>query len=396
MKNIYNVKINLENLSDGALSLFADDISYEDSEKIWLISSNNWELKEDDFKSLGFNKLFNYNSVSLQDKKLYRYPNLSLPRQKVDLIKEKFNCTIIRNSKKADIHITSLNFLSKLIGHGEWNTCIPFSSAFKVFKYFKDENLLSDCALNKIKSLIDDVPHDCMINFMLTPSYRYSGPSYKHSGYNQTIKTAGLVIRDKIYNEVSIKKDECLRRSFTLNKENQKDYIALINPSVQVILDSDVCNIIDEGLAILETKEYDSIELMSKSQSIDDRSLALEMLANCNIDKSYDVVSGIYYWNYEWLKNTRNWNTVNVKAFRNRMKEYDGNHNDTSIRAFNDYIMLLDKNKKLTEYAVNKTKEKLYCTLLNRLVGENADVFKINLDSLFITKELTNKIISND
>tara|TARA_R110001632_G_scaffold10495_3_gene38783 strand:- start:272 stop:1462 length:1191 start_codon:yes stop_codon:yes gene_type:complete len=396
MKNIYNVKINLENLSDGALSLFADDISYEDSEKIWLISSNNWELKEDDFKSLGFNKLFNYNSVSLQDKKLYRYPNLSLPRQKVDLIKEKFNCTIIRNSKKADIHITSLNFLSKLIGHGEWNTCIPFSSAFKVFKYFKDENLLSDCALNKIKSLIDDVPHDCMINFMLTPSYRYSGPSYKHSGYNQTIKTAGLVIRDKIYNEVSIKKDECLRRSFTLNKENQKDYIALLSSSVQVILDSDVCNIIDEGLAILETKEYDSIELMSKSQSIDDRSLALEMLANCNIDKSYDVVSGIYYWNYEWLKNTRNWNTVNVKAFRNRMKEYDGNHNDTSIRAFNDYIMLLDKNKKLTEYAVNKTKEKLYRTLLNRLVGENADVFKINLDSLFITKELTNKIISND
>ena len=396
MKNIYNVKINLENLSDGALSLFADDISYEDSEKIWLISSNNWELKEDDFKSLGFNKLFNFNSVSLQDKKLYRYPNLSLPRQKVDLIKEKFNCTIIRNSKKADIHITSLNFLSKLIGHGEWNTCIPFSSAFKVFKYFKDENLLSDCALNKIKSLIDDVPHDCMINFMLTPSYRYSGPSYKHSGYNQTIKTAGLVIRDKIYNEVSIKKDECLRRSFTLNKENQKDYIALLSSSAQVILDSDVCNIIDEGLAILETKEYDSIELMSKSQSIDDRSLALEMLANCNIDKSYDVVSGIYYWNYECLKNTRNWNTVNVKAFRNRMKEYDGNHNDSSIRAFNNYIMLLDKNKKLTEYAVNKTKEKLYRTLLDSLVGENADVFKINLDSLFITKELTNKIISND
>ena len=95
MKNIYNVKINLENFSDGALSLFADDISYEDSEKIWLISSNNWELKEDDFKSLGFNKLFNFNSVSLQDKKLYRYPNLSLPRQKVDLIKEKFNCTFI-------------------------------------------------------------------------------------------------------------------------------------------------------------------------------------------------------------------------------------------------------------------------------------------------------------
>jgi hypothetical protein len=49
----------------------------------------------------------------------------------------------------------------------------------------------------------------------------------------------------------------------------------------------------------------------------DNRALALEMLANCNIDKSFDVVSGIYWWYYDWLKTANNWNTVNVKAMRN-------------------------------------------------------------------------------
>ena len=49
------------------------------------------------------------------------------------------------------------------------------------------------------------------------------------------------------------------------------------------------------------------------------RSIALEMLANCNVNKSFDVVSGLYYWwHYDWCKNTNNWNTVNVKALRNR------------------------------------------------------------------------------
>jgi hypothetical protein len=40
---------------------------------------------------------------------------------------------------------------------------------------------------------------------------------------------------------------------------------------------------------------------MIMSNDIENRSLALEMISNCNISKSYDVVSGLYFWNWDWL-----------------------------------------------------------------------------------------------
>ena len=65
--------------------------------------------------------------------------------------------------------------------------------------------------------------------------------------------------------------------------------------SSELFYDTDICNIIDEGqLAVLDTSlsiRYSEIVKMITSNDIDNRSLALEMLANCNIDKSFDVVS---------------------------------------------------------------------------------------------------------
>ena len=135
---------------------------------------------------------------------------------------------------------------------------------------------------------------------------------------------------------------------------------------------------------------------MIDSSDRDNRSLALEMIANCNIEKSFDVVSGIYYWHYDWLKATTNWNTVNVKAFRKRMKSYEGGHNVQNIFSFNNYLNALAKDRKLTKFAVDSTREKLHTTFLGNTVGPNADVFKVDLESLYINEELTNKIISDE
>ena len=132
------------------------------------------------------------------------------------------------------------------------------------------------------------------------------------------------------------------------------------------------------------------------SNDIENRSLALEMISNCNISKSYDVVSGLYFWNWDWLKSTNNWNTVNVKAFRKRMKPYEGGHSIASIYSFNKYLNLLEKDNMLTQYAVDKTRKLLHDTLLDSLVGKSADVFNITLDDLKIKDRLKNKILTND
>jgi len=135
---------------------------------------------------------------------------------------------------------------------------------------------------------------------------------------------------------------------------------------------------------------------MIMSNDIENRSLALEMISNCNISKSYDVVSGLYFWNWDWLKSTNNWNTVNVKAFRKRMKQYEGGHSISSIYSFNKYLNLLEKDNMLTQYAVDKTRKLLHDTLLDSLVGKSADVFNITLDDLKIKDRLKNKILTDD
>ena len=160
-----------------------------------------------------------------------------------------------------------------------------------------------------------------------------------------------------------------------------------------VVLDESLIQIIDEGLAVLDNDQYDDIEKMVTCMSIDDRSIALEMLANCNVNKSFDVVSGLYWWHYDWMKNTNNWNTVNVKALRNQMKRYEGGQSTQNIWSFNNYLKYLAEDGKMTKFAVDKTREKLHSTLLNSFVGPSSEMFKVDLDSLKISDKYKTNVI---
>ena len=42
--------------------------------------------------------------------------------------------------------------------------------------------------------------------------------------------------------------------------------------------------------------------------------------------------------------------------------------------------------------AINKTREKLMNTVLNQICGEGNDVFKVNLENLYIADEIENMI----
>ena len=65
-----------------------------------MYNSNSWEVRTEDMVKLGVPNLAD--TVDLQDKKIYRYPKLDLPRQKVDLLKERFNCKVIRDINKGE------------------------------------------------------------------------------------------------------------------------------------------------------------------------------------------------------------------------------------------------------------------------------------------------------
>jgi len=388
MKPRYIIDVSFSQDDEDRGSLSKDAFNFSTKGDYWLLSTNNYQVKKEHFKALGFNNLNlkSNSNLSVQDKTLFRYPKLDLPRQKVDLLKEKYNCKVIRDSSKADIHIISLKFIESLITQ-EWRSSITFNDTFKILKFMKESGFLSQSGLEKVKSMIADIPRDAMISFNL----RY----IPHSGYNN-IWIKMDAIRNKVSDFIENNKFRTESRDFILESANVSNFNKLLQTKAQIVIDTEVCDIIDKDLAVLDVSEYDSIQSMIRSSDIENRSLALEMISNCNISKSYDVVSGLFYWNYDWLKSTNNWNTINVKAFRKRMKPYAGSYGTSIISAFNNYLNLLERDNMLTQYAVDKTKKLLYDTLLNTLIGKSADVFSISLDDLKIKDRLKDKILPND
>ncbi len=384
MKTIYNVEVQMKNKSfDSNNKLMAEALTFKDLDSKWITSNNSYELNLEDLNVSGLIKIDTEDIIDLQDKKVHRYPKITLPRQKLDLLKDRYNCKVVRDPSRADISIISLKYFDNILTKN-WGNPITFLNAFNILKYLSEKNVLSEEALEKLRKFISSCDKDSMVNFQYHKDW--------HSSSN---------ISDKTYDDFSSYVEEIKRKSscnsynWTLESGNVEAINNLISQKTQFVLDTQICNIIDEDLTVLDNTQYDEVKNMVISHDIDNRSLALEMLANCNIEKSFDVVSNIFYWQYEWLKSTNNWNSVNVKAFRNRLKDYAGGRNTTSIHSFNNYLNLLAKDRKLTEFAVNKTRKKLYSTLLNNFVGKESDVFKMDLDSLYINEELTSKTIIN-
>jgi len=382
MKDIFNFTFELSDNNSVNLNrqIKADSISWEKTEDKQIHTSNSWYLNKQDLIDAGL-PVIKKETFTLQNKKIYRFPKLDLPRQKVDLLKEKFNCKVIRDPNKADVHVVSSKFFSNLFVR-QYGLSVPVADMFKMLKTFKEKNnLFTDKALESINNFLTAVPKDAVVMYSCK------------TGWSRSINV------DPVYSIIKDYENDFLddrNNNWQLQEKNYKSYNDIVSSTATIVLDTDICDIIDQDLAVLNSDQYDEIEQMVKNNDIDNRSLALEMLANCNINKSFDVVSGLYFWWYDFLKNTTNWQTANVKTFRKRMSSYEGNHDSHSVYSYNKYIKSLAEDDRLTTFALNKTKEKLHNVFLNKMVGPDSSVFKIDLESIYINQDLTNQIIKNE
>tara|TARA_B110000908_G_C10217495_1_gene433529 strand:+ start:510 stop:1700 length:1191 start_codon:yes stop_codon:yes gene_type:complete len=344
-----------------------------------------WDLTAKNIESFGLvNKATN---VDLTDKAIYRHPHLDLPRQKVDLLKDKFNMKVIRNPDKADYHILSIKTIKSLLG-SSWTSHYTYTEAYKFFVELKKQNIMSEDALIRVREILNILPKDARVSL----ERPYHNQSDLPSNHAEFIKTTQY-ISDQLglLNENRVDKG---RDVIIDDQVKIKTFNDLYNSVVPKIFDTDVSNIIDIDLAVLETNQLDDITKMVHSTNIEDRTLALEMLSNCNINKSFDVVSNIFYWEYDWIKDTKNWNTINVRSFRSRMKDFEGNASNGNIYSYNNYIKQLIACDKLTKFAVDYTRQKLYTNILGGIVGKTADVFSVSLESLELKKDFMNNILN--
>ena len=378
MKKIINVNFKT---FDGAFTKLPEEcMQIDESEDIYLGSTNSYYFDKVVADELNLSNLFvQKQSLNLQDKKIYRYSNLNLPRQKVDLLKERFDIKVIRNPDKADIHVTSLQHIGNIIDH-EWRGgYLTVGNFYSLCKSLKEQNVLSDDLLEKLRikfSMMNSNDHIIKIDF-----------PYYSSSYYTIFKALFTTAINNLENKLESK-----NRSLVVRKINTKAFNDILNPAATVVLDTDILNIIDEDLAVLDNDQYDQVKGMILSNDRENRTLGLEMLANCNVEKSFDLVSSLYWWHYDWLKDTTNWNSVNVKALRSRLRSYEGGHSIVNVHAYNNFIKILVQDGKLTEFLATQTREKLLNEFLGNSVGPTSDVFEVAFDNLKIKKEFNNSI----
>lgn len=328
-----------------------------------------------DDEELAFLKITTSNKkIDLQDKKVYRYPNLELPRQKVDLLKTKFNVKIIRDPELADIHVVSDKLILNLLTL-DWGKSITYAQMFDVFYHLKQKDELTESGLEKCKEFLDIVEKDAYVRIQVIKDYRYTSP-----------------VADSISNKLS-DFDYDGNRDMLIKDDNVSFYNQLLNTSALIVKDVEINKIISEDLAVISEDEFDQVSKMITSSDRDNRTLATEMLANCNVEDSFDIVSFLFFWYYDWFKDTNNWNNINVKTLRKRLEKFSGSKDNNRQWAYDQYITLLSEENKLTDFIVQKTIQKMYDSVIRNTFGCKNNVFSIDLESIYLVDKFKNLII---
>ena len=87
----------------------------------------------------------------------------------------------------------------------------------------------------------------------------------------------------------------------------------------------------------------------------DARALAVEMLANCNVEECLDKVAFMWTFGYDFIRYATNWNTVNVKALKDRLQDVTPQSNQVyQIHMYEYLIRALVKEQSLDRMGLEK------------------------------------------
>lgn len=300
--------------------------------------------------------ILNLDSISLNNASLYRYPNLTLPRTQVDLLKDKFDLNVTRKKE---------------------------SSHFRVIH--KDQ-----AQSNLTRSSYEIVTIDNLIKFIDNISDRLE--PYVYNDLREQVFTIGTTDPDALAEidlHSSWKNDHAnIKRSIELYMPHKQDgnYQEVISihdldlfkdllECKTLILDSDLSQLCMEDSVAIDEEQFLTLSKMLGSDDIDNRKLALEMMANSNVAASYDKIAILFFRHLDAMKSTKHWNHINVKTMRSQMKhvpqmqEYNAH-----IWPFESLLGCLSKNNAISEFAVKYILKDMSDTIFKQ-IGLNDSKF---------------------
>ena len=338
----------------------------------FIVSSDSWNLPIKEILKEESVSFINVSKNDLKNKSLYRTSKIKLPRNKLDLLKTELGLSVTRSMDKCDYIVTSESFITDAVTNS-WSKFLTLDDVEKLF------------ASNAFKCMIPD--HVIVPFIQLLPDDGVFELNFDHSW--------GHKMQNEVNRMHDLVKQVGSNNKYTwyVKESMYADYKAITSCN-NLVKDSRIVELCNSNLHVLSEEEFKSFNTIFKeSSSDDDKSMALEMMANCNLDKCLDKVTFLYYMHYETLRCCKNWNHINVKTLRKALID-PRYSDDVSIHYEKLSKFLIEKNM-FSEFIVKE----ILALIVNqgiRRFGFNKGMFELDPQDIKISEKYKSAIVKNE
>ena len=319
---------------------------------------------------------------------LFRFPRLSLSRDKVKILQEKFDLKLKRDFHDADYGIVSEKyfdglFCTRWLSSGDPANVISWAQVYK--------DVFEDDLCDEIIHMVNKIPADAKV---VIESEWFS--TYYHDNVNNRDRYAEMAEKAR-----SMGGSSCYH--YYIESLDQWNNIQT-NMS-KLVWDTNINDLATEDSEVLTEEMYTQLKTMlgwEKTESgcgwqgnrdKENMNLALAMIANCNIKKSHTYLALLFSFLSDSMKDSSVWNTVNFKSVRKKFQKYIDKSGWNWCHQYNYLIEDLIKDDALTEYAWKEIAQKMYDDVLSSQMGiDGKNVFSISPESIILKPELQKRI----
>jgi len=322
---------------------------------------------------------------------LFRFPRLSLSRDKVKILQEKFDLKLKRDFHQADYGIVSEKYFDGLFVT-RWLSAVDpvdVGSWAQVYNNCMEEDLYE-----KIVEMLNKIPADAKV---VLETEWFS--SYYHDGVSNIDRYSKMAEKARNLGNGS---------KYHYYIESLDQWNDIQTNLSKLVWDNNINDIATEDSEVLTEEMYTQLKTMlgwEKTESgcgwqgnrdKENMNLALSIIANCNIQKSHTYLALLFAFLSDSMKDASVWNTVNFKSVRKKFHKYIDMNGWNWCHVYNYLIDYLIKDDALTEYAWKEVAQKMYDDVLSSQMGvDSKNHFSISPESIQLKPELREKIVSS-
>ena len=323
-------------------------------------------------------------------KTMYRFPNLSLSRDKLSLLKDKYGTKVIRDQNKADVCIISNKTIEKLISSNMYYGATWTIKQFNEKKMPQLKNIMTAEAYEYLEDALEHLQDDWYIH----------GPD-RYNSWNATDqfkKSPLMYFTDDLNGTCWRSEEDAGDGALYIANKHLSAWNAINDPNKIFLSDVYVNEVCSEDSIMLDWKQYENIRKMLGATS-EDRSIAMTLMANCKIEESKTVLGLLFYHYGDSMKGTNTWNQVAFKTLRKQFDHYMiSGWNSSHTSTFSSLIKKLAEDNALTEEAMKHICKLVFERVLMSGCGFSQEhcAFEMKLEDVRLTQTYKDKLIKEE